>query len=712
MLSIDEIIRNVSEYNKDADFNLIRKAYNFAKIKHEGQIRASGEPYIIHPISVAEILVSFKMDTESICTGLLHDVVEDTKTSLHEIRSEFGDTIAELIDGVTKIGKIKFSSKSHKQAENFRKFVLAIAKDIRVLIIKLADRLHNMRTLKFLTPEAKRKRIANETIEIYVPLAERIGMQSVVEELQDLVFKELNKSERNEIIKKVKHIYVREEQLISGILKQLKELFEKYNMYDIEITGRAKTPYSIWCKMHKRNVSFDQITDLVGFRVIVNTIAECYRIVFIIHTHFSVLPYKFKDYISTPKQNNYQSIHTSVLGPFNQKIEIQIRTKEMHEISEHGIAAHWNYKLNSNSKSSSDKNEPLRYRWIRGFLQIVEDNQNPDELIHDTKLEMFKNEVFCFTPQGELISLPKNATVVDMAYAIHSYIGNTCVKAKINGIMMPLNTKLNNGDKVEIITSSTQVPQKEWYNFAVTGKAKAAIKKFINMNEKSEFIALGYAIFVQMLFDKKISINNTAFISELVAVFTADKNKDEFYKSIGDGTINQKVLKNMIDSMAKTLLPDTKMIENTNNAITSPSINVDNKKIVFARCCMPISGDDIVSVQLKGFGIAIHRENCKKVQKLKRSHPGAVVKVNWSNYKNKVFATKLKIVMLNQPGSLAQVASVIASHGLNVVNVAIKDNFVDFVVIQVEINVDGIESFQNLCASLRTNVRVKSVERI
>jgi len=711
VLSVEELIDRVRAYNPDADFALIAKAYNFAKTQHEGQIRASGESYITHPVSVAEILVSFKMDTDSICTGLLHDVVEDTKISLHEIHMEFGPVIAELIDGVTKIGKIKFSSKNHKQAENFRKFVLAISKDIRVLIVKLADRLHNMRTLKFLVPEAKRKRIANETLEIYAPLAERIGMQAVLEEFQDLVFQELNKNERAEIIKKVKHIKIREEQLINGILKQLKDLLVKHDINDAEITGRAKKPYSIWCKMHKRNVSFDQITDLVGFRIIVNTIEECYKVVFIIHTNFPALPHKFKDYISTPKQNNYQSVHTSVLGPFNQKIEIQIRTKEMHEVSEHGIAAHWNYKISKGSSVKADRAEPMRYRWIRGFLQIVEDNQNPDEFIHDTKLEMFRNEVFCFTPQGELVSLPKNATVVDMAYAIHSYIGNTCVKARINGIMMPLNTKLKNGDKVEIITSTTQVPQKEWYSFVVTGKAKAAIKKVLKMNEKSEFIALGYAIFAQMLFDKKISINNTEFISELVAIFTPDNDKDEFYKAIGDGTINQKILKNMIDSMANKLLPDTKAIENCMSAVI-PAIDVDNKKIVFARCCMPILGDEIVSVQTKGAGIAIHREFCKKIRRLRVSNPKSIVNANWANYRNKIFATKLKIVMLNQPGSLAQIAGVIASHGLNLINVGIKDSFVDFVVLHVEVNVDGIEALQKLCASLRTNIRVRSVERI
>lgn len=719
MLSLEEILLKISKYNENCNCDLITKAYNLAKLQHRGQIRASGEDYFSHPVAVAEILIDLKMDDESICTALLHDVVEDTDISILDIDDMFGSTISGMIDGVTKIGKFKFSSKKAKQAENFRKFILAVAKDIRTLIVKLADRLHNMRTLQFIQSEEKRKRIANETIEIYVPLAERIGMQKIVEELQDLVFRHLHPHERSMILKRVKYLYVMEEDLISNIIDRLKKHFEEHKMQHVIITGRAKTPYSIWIKMHKRNVSFDQISDLIGFRIITNTIDECYRALCIIHTNFQALPYKFKDYISTPKPNRYQSLHTCVLGPFNQKIEIQIRTEEMHKIAETGIAAHWCYKISKiNQKTQSyEYNEALRYRWMRGFLQIAEGSKSPDELLDNTKLEMFKNEIFCFTPQGDVIALPKNATPIDMAYSIHTFIGNTCAKAKINGTMMPLNTKLKTGDKVEIITSPTQIPDKKWYNFVVTGKAKSAIKKFIQMNEKSEFISLGYNIFSKMLQEKNVSINNSAFVNQLIAILSPNSDKDTFFEKIGNGTIQQKILKELIENSAKTLLQsqdDFKLDDNKAKKHSSSlivGIN-NNKKVNFADCCSPIPGDEIVSVQEHGVGISIHRADCQKIQKIKASSPNKLVEVKWNMFFKDTFSAKLKIVTLNQPGSLAQIASIISSHGINITNIAIKENAIDFTILKVEILIYNNKSLENLCASLRSNIRIKSVERI
>lgn len=715
MLSLDELLLKISKYNPVADFELIKKAYLLAEKKHTGQVRASGEEYFSHPVSVAEILTNYNMDTESICTALLHDVVEDTDTTIAEIIDDFGEEIANMIDGVTKIGRIKFSSSKHRQAANFRKFILAIATDIRILIVKLADRLHNMRTLQYIESLDKRRRIATETIEIYAPLAERIGMQSIVEELQDLVFKHLHPYERSLIMKRVKYIYVKEESLINDIIDRLKRNFIDGNLGNVTISGRAKSPYSIWCKMHKRNISFDQIADLIGFRIITNTVEECYKALYIIHTNYMAFPYTFKDYISTPKPNGYQSLHTYIFGPLNQKIEVQIRTEDMHSVAETGIAAHWSYKINRSSTKKND--ETIRYRWIRGFLQIAEDASTPDDLMHDSKLEMFRKEIFCFTPQGDIISLPKHSTAIDMAYAIHTFVGNTCVNVKINGTMMPLNTRLSNGDRVEIMTRATQKPDKEWLKFVVTGKAKSAIKKYIKMTANDENISNGYSIFTNLLMEKGISINNSVFIKELISILTPDSDKNGFYEKIGDGTINQKILKNLISNLAKTLLVtnDIEVLSEEDRALYKNSLVIGLKafcKIKFADCCRPVPGDEIIALEDDDGSMVVHRVNCKRVEKIAIKHSEKIIDVKWNKFNRELFPVKLKIITLNQPGSLAQVATVISMHGINLINISIRDNAIDFSSIYVEMMVENISVIDSVCASLRANIRVKAAERI
>lgn len=709
MIKLNEILERIKSYDPNVNTDLITKAFNLAKEKHALQIRASGEPYFVHPLAVAEILIDMKMDQSTVCTGLLHDVVEDTDVTLDIIKQEFGAVIAKLVDGVTKLNRISFKSVTEKQAENFRKFIIAIASDIRVLIIKLADRLHNMRTIQFIASEEKKRRIATETLEIYSPLAERIGMQNLLEELQDICFKVLYKNERSSIKQKLQTLNSKVS-LIEEIIKSLHIVLSRSGI-DAEICGRKKTPFSIWRKMHKYNVSFDQLTDIMAFRVLVKNVPECYNALGAIHTNFQALPNKFRDYISTPKLNNYQSLHTSIFGPFNQKIEVQIKTPEMHEIAETGIAAHWSYKENITSNVDPHFSQ---YKWIRNLLTVIDKNSLPAEVLGNTKLEMFDNEVFCFTPQGEIISLPMGATCLDMAYAIHTFIGNTCVKAKVNGTMMPLNTELHNGDKVEIITSPHQAPSKEWENFVITGKAKACIKKYIKLKERTEYISLGYSLIKQIFEDINKEFNEKEILEKLLSVFKCS-DRNSFYLKIGLGHINFQEVKSVFSTIEKFNLKnvDKKSVQDQyqeNNSKTIIVSNCDKKQVIhYAECCSPIPGNEIIGILKRDGGILVHKKCCNNIVLADKDQ---LVKVTWSNDIDQFFIAKIKIVVINQPGSVAQIASTISSYGINMNDISIPYNTQEFSVLEVALEVNNTEDLAKICAAIRTNIRVKSVEYI
>ena len=428
-----------------------------------------------------------KLDTASIITGLLHDTVEDTVATLEDIERMFGPDIAKLVDGVTKLSRLELQSDQTKQAENFRKLVLAMSEDIRVLLVKLADRLHNMRTLHFFKDEERRRRIARETMEIYAPLAERIGMHDMKDELEDLAFAELHPEARASIMARLAFLREKGEGLVERIIEELQETLTKAGI-TAEVSGREKTPYSIWRKMQQKNVGFEQLSDIMAFRVVVDSVEQCYHALGVIHSRYPVVPGRFKDYISTPKPNNYRSLHSAVIGPERQRIEMQIRTHEMHEVAELGVAAHWVY------KQGAPKTEGRQYRWLRELLDILEHASDPQEFLEHTKLEMFQDQVFCFTPKGDLIALPRGATPVDFAYAVHSDIGDTCVGAKVNGRLAPLRTQLSNGDQVEIITSKAQTPSPTWERFVVTGKARARIRRFVRTQQRQQYLDLGKAI--------------------------------------------------------------------------------------------------------------------------------------------------------------------------------------------------------------------------
>jgi len=473
MLNSDELINKVKGYNKFVNFDRLNRAYNFAIKAHSKQKRASGDPYSVHPIEVANILTDLKLDSATIATGLLHDTIEDTFATYETIKNEFGEEVAELVDGVTKISVFENTAAINSKAENFRKLILATAKDIRVLLVKLADRLHNMRTIKSIKQEEKRHRISQETMEIYSPLADRMGMHRIRDELEDLSFEILNHDARKLILNRLKEIKQNKENVNDSLSLELKKILNQNNI-KAKIFSREKTPFSIWRKVQKKRVSLEQITDIIGFRIILNNIDECYQTLGMLHKKWNCIPGKFKDFISSPKINGYKSIHTSIIGPFKKPIEIQIRTSEMHDFAERGIASHWQYKSSEKFKSLSWK----EYDWLKDLVEIIEKNENPEHSYEYTKLQMFQENVFCFTPKGSVIKLPKNATPIDFAYAVHTKIGNTTIGCDINGNKSELQTILRNGDRVNIITSKNQSPSLHWIPVTKTGKARSAIRRY------------------------------------------------------------------------------------------------------------------------------------------------------------------------------------------------------------------------------------------
>ena len=473
MLNQNQLIDKIKSYNSFVDADKIKDAFLFAKQAHITQKRDSGEPYINHPVEVANILAELKLDGPTITTALLHDTIEDTGTTFDEVKKKFGNEIAELVEGVTKLSRLENKNREFTLAENFRKLILATSKDIRVLLVKLADRLHNMRTIEAVLSEEKRNRIATETMEIYAPLANRIGMHNVRDELEDLSFKVLNSEARSLILDRLKSILPNTQKLFSEISEEINLLFKK-NQIEAKITGREKSCFSIWKKIQSKRISLEQITDIVGFRIILENVDDCYKALGIFHQKWKMVPGRFKDYISTPKSNNYASLHTTVIGPSSQRMEIQIRTSEMHDFAERGIASQWIYKVNEKVSTDSLKS----YNWLKDLVDLLESGENPEHYLEYTKLQLFQDQVFCFSPKGAVIRLPSKATVIDFAYAVHSDIGDSCIGVKINGKESPLQTILNNGDEVEILTSKKKSPSLHWASFAITGKAKASIKKY------------------------------------------------------------------------------------------------------------------------------------------------------------------------------------------------------------------------------------------
>ena len=712
MLRQYELVELVKSYDPDADEDALNRAYVFAMKKHGAQLRESGDPYYSHPIEVAGILTKFKLDCASIIAGLLHDTVEDTDTTIDEIRSLFGDQVASLVDGLTKLAMIEQKSVNSKQAENFRKLLLAMSDDIRVLLIKLADRLHNMRTLHFCKPE-KRARIAKETLDIYAPLAERIGMQEVKSELEEIAFAELHKEAHDSIVARLNFLREQGSNIVPKIIEQLQKDMEE-NGIKATVTGREKTPYSIWRKMQQKNASFEQLSDIMAFRICVDDIGTCYQALGVIHSKYHMIPRRFKDYISTPKPNGYKSIHTGVIGPENTRIEIQIRTYEMHEVAEKGVAAHWAYK-------QGQKVEGRNFRWIRELLEILDQAQNPEEFLENTKLEMYNDQVFCFTPKGDLISLPINSTPVDFAYAVHSSVGDTCVGAKINGEIKPLRTVLQNGDQVEVLTSKAQHPSTEWERFVVTGKAKAAIRRYVRAHKRDQFIALGQDILERQFKSENLEFSEKSLVN-VMPNFEAD-SIDDIYAKVGEGLITGwDVLRAVYPAYKQSKL------EKVVHAIKVPSLkNVLKKKskgeplkikglvpgmaVHFAGCCHPLPGDRIVGIVTTGKGVAVHTIDCKVLEKF-ADEPERWLDIAWGDDADSdVHVGRLKIMLANEPGALADLSNLVARNNGNIANLNIVYRTVSYFELLVDVEVKDVKHLNDIIAALKASKVVSYVAR-
>ncbi len=703
-----ELVEAVKAYDPNADEDLLNRAYVFAMKAHGTQKRASGDPYFTHPLEVAGILVKMRLDVATIITALLHDTVEDTIATIEEIEKLFGKEVAFLVDGVTKLSQIEFQSDKAKQAENFRKLLLAMSSDIRVLLIKLADRLHNMRTLHFVKSEDKRIRVSQETMEIYAPLAERIGMHTIKDELQDLAFAQLHPDAYESIQSRLNFLREQGGDLLKPIVEELKEVLEE-NGIKAFIAGREKAPYSIWRKMQQKNITFEQLPDIIAFRVVVESIAECYRALGVIHSAYSVLPGRFKDYISTPKQNNYQSLHTAVIGPNQHRIEIQIRTTEMDEIAELGVAAHWQYK-------QGVTHDGHQYRWLRGLLDILESAEGPEEFLEHTKLEMFQDQVFCFTPKGDLITLPRGATAIDFAYAVHSSVGDHCTGVRINGRMMPVRTELENGDQVEILTSKSQHPSPTWERFVVTGKARSSIRKFVRQQMRQQFVDLGRTLAQKTLKQEHLEFNEKN-IEHAAAPFGV-KTLEDVYAYLGEGLKSTNELIRILYPEHKAAAPSKDEVPKPESAkkIKEDALAISGLipglSVHFAGCCHPVPGDHIVGIVMTGKGVTIHATECDTLERFMDT-PERWLDVSWNagKHEKERHVARISMVVVHQPGTVAAITAIIARENANIINLQFKNRSPEFYEISIDIDVNDINHLMAIIAALRMSQRVISVER-
>jgi len=691
-----ELVEKVRAYDPDADEAMINRAYVFSMQKHGTQTRASGDPYFSHPIEVAGILTDLHLDDETIVTAILHDTIEDTVATPEEIEKHFGQNVARLVDGVTKLSKIEAQSESQRAAENLRKFLLAMSGDIRVLLVKLADRLHNMRTLHFIKSEEKRRRIARETMDIYAPLAERIGMYEFMTEMQTLAFREIEPDAYASIAKRLEQLHSGGgEKMIDRIARGLKAHLEA-NGVEAEVQGREKHPYSIWRKMAERHVSFEQLSDVMAFRAIVPTVDECYRTLGLIHQRWPVVPGRFKDFISTPKRNGYQSLHTTVIHDEQMRIEVQIRTREMHARAEHGLAAHWAYKEGEVQASA-------QHPWISDLVEILEHAASAEELLEHTRMAMYQDRIFAFTPKGELIQLPKGATPVDFAYAVHTDLGDQTVGAKINGRVMPLRTPLENGDQVEILVSKAQHPQPGWLAFVVTGKARAKIRRFVKSKEREETVALGRKIFDEIVQRLPQPLGWEAMAEALKRLHFHDDA----------GLMEAIAMKRVSDvAVMEALMPGSTGKDGVKPPPQRTAISIKGLTpgVAFklAQCCHPIPGDRIVGLRREGEEIEVHTIGCDS---LASGEDADWVDLAWGDESDGGTA-RLCVVIRNEPGSLAAIAGILGSHGANIVSMEQASRDGSFHTFHLDIEVHDVQHLMRILAALRATEVVASAERL
>ncbi len=706
-----ELVEKVRDYDPAVNEVGINKAYIFAMQKHGSQRRASGDPYFSHPLEVAWLLADMRLDSGSIITALLHDTVEDTDASLTDIKRLFGEDIARLVDGVTKLNKIEIQSDRTKQAENFRKLVLAMSEDIRVLLVKLADRLHNMRTLGFVKSEVSRRRSAAETMDIYAPLAERIGMQPWRDELVDLAFAELNPDARNSIITRLELLRSNGRDLSEKVIVALHKTLSE-SALNAEVSGREKAAYSIWTKMQRKAAPFEALTDIMAFRVIVGSVEECYRALGAIHGAYQVLPGRFKDYISTPKPNGYQSLHTGVIGPERMRIEVQIRTREMHEIAEYGLASHWRY------KQGDAVHDGKQFAWIRSLLDILDEAGGAEEFLEHTKLEMFQDQVFCFTPKGDLIGLPNGATVVDFAYAVHSEVGDHCVGARINGRIAPVRSKLSNGDEVEVLTSKNKTPSPEWGQFVATGRAKARIRRLIRLEQRDQYISLGREVAKAAAAEAGLTFSDR-MLRPVLKKFELE-TQDDLFAALGEGLFTEAELISVLaPKAARSISKGGEDRQAGKSAASQDNTNVKalplkglipGMAVHYARCCHPLPGDQIIGIVTSGKGVTVHVSDCATLEAFSHT-PERWLDVDWEEKSLERRVGRVRITLQNSPGALGAVSNTIGRQGGNISNLRFSSRAEDFFELIVDIEVDSLDHLAIIIAALRADSVITTIER-
>ncbi len=690
-----ELVERVRAYDPDADEGLINRAYVFSMKAHGSQMRASGDPYFSHPIEVAGILTDLKLDDQTIATAILHDTIEDTVATPEEVEKLFGSDVARLVDGVTKLSKIEAQSENERAAENLRKFLLALSGDIRVLLVKLADRLHNMRTLHHVPDEDKRRRIARETMDIYAPLAERIGMYEMMTEMQTLAFREVEPDAYTSITKRLQQLHEQGGDLVSRIGLGL-QLHLADNGLDAEVTGREKHPYSIWRKMAERHISFEQLSDVMAFRVIVEDAEDCYRALGIIHQRWPMVPGRYKDFISTPKRNGYRSLHTSVIHDSQMRIEIQIRTRAMHEQAERGLAAHWAYK---ERKPTADLNIP----WVDELVEILEHAASPEELLEHTRMAMYQDRIFAFTPKGELIQLPKGATPVDFAYAVHTDLGDRTVGAKVNGRVVPLRTILENGDQVEILASEAQHPQPSWLRFVATGKARAGVRRFVRHKERDETIELGRKIYEDMIARLPEKVPEDALPKALKKLGIEDE--DSLMVAIARKRVTDgEVMEALVPGSAEADLAPWPPAQRTAISIKGLTPGVAYH---LAQCCHPIPGDRIVGLRREDEEIEVHVIGCETL--------ASGIDADWLDLawgEGTGGAARLSVILRDVPGALGTMAGILGHKHANIVNLHLVHRDGSFQTFNLDLEVHDLAHLHTIIAALREVDTVSSVERI
>ncbi|WP_370176756.1 RelA/SpoT family protein [Sphingobium abikonense] len=701
MLRQYELVERVKRYDPDADEAMINRAYVFSVQKHGSQKRASGDPYFSHPIEVAGILTDFNLDDQTIVTALLHDTIEDTLVTYDEIESAFGPDVARMVDGVTKLSKIEAMSENERAAENLRKFLLAMSDDIRVLLVKLADRLHNMRTLHFIKNEGKRRRIARETMDIYAPLAERIGMYDFMREMQLLAFRELEPEAYDSITRRLEHLKEGGHDKVDRIGAEL-QLLLGGNDLSVTVSGREKHPYSIWRKMQERHISFEQLTDVMAFRVITDSTADCYRALGIIHQTFKMVPGRFKDYISTPKRNGYRSLHTTVIHQDNARIEVQIRSRAMHNDAELGLAAHWAYKQKGDATDH-------HAAWLRDLVEILEQSQDADELLEHTRMAMYQDRIFAFTPKGELHQLPKGSTPVDFAYAVHTSLGNQTVGAKVNGRVVPLRTSLDNGDQVEILKSEGQEPQPGWLSFAITGKARAAIRRFIRQKQRGEEIKLGEKLYEEIIGRFPADLASELGDKALKAALKRLKLEDRAALMVAIAT--HRVLDHEV---MEALVPGSTSAQGMEDVHPRQHEPVSIRGLTpgiaynLGDCCHPVPGDRIVGVRRTGAPIEVHTIDCRS---LEVEQDDDWVDLSWDS-KSKGGTARLSVIVKNQPGALAAVANVFGATKANILNLQLVNREGPFHTDIIDLEVADAQHLMRILSALRAIDVVVQADRV